>query len=305
MRPLLDASIAQARATGDGSRLAVGLAHRGWLALRRGDLFAAEGGRMVYEFGNSHETLARYPDGHFDVIYIDAGHEYVYVVYDATKPGTENTPTNSTYSTTTPGHGGQAAIFFTRLDGANGQHTTPAPIDNQPLGHQVFPDVSADNPSAASRGTVHTIWWDSRLDRCYSPARPIGNCADRTTTRSLDAWGAVSHAFGSPGSWTATRVSDVTSNPNFEQFDGRAVPFAGDYLYVSSLNDLSFGVWTDWRLTNNDQSPAVDPRETPEDEDAGTADVIQCRTFSDGAWSGDTCPHAGGLDQNIFGDLTP
>src|SRR5215211_4905502 len=38
VRPLLDASIAQARATGDSSRLAVGLAHRGWLALRRGDL---------------------------------------------------------------------------------------------------------------------------------------------------------------------------------------------------------------------------------------------------------------------------
>jgi DNA-binding CsgD family transcriptional regulator len=43
VRPLLDASIAQARATGDGSRLAVGLAHRGWLAHRRGDLIAAEG----------------------------------------------------------------------------------------------------------------------------------------------------------------------------------------------------------------------------------------------------------------------
>ena len=41
--PLLDASIAQGRATGDSSRLAVGLAHRGWLALRRGDLCAAEG----------------------------------------------------------------------------------------------------------------------------------------------------------------------------------------------------------------------------------------------------------------------
>ena len=36
VRPLLDASIAEARATGDSSRLAVGLAHRGWLALRRG-----------------------------------------------------------------------------------------------------------------------------------------------------------------------------------------------------------------------------------------------------------------------------
>ena len=42
MRPLLDDSIAQARATGDSSRLAVGLATRGWLALRCGDLGAAE-----------------------------------------------------------------------------------------------------------------------------------------------------------------------------------------------------------------------------------------------------------------------
>jgi DNA-binding CsgD family transcriptional regulator len=43
VRPLLDSSIAQARATGDAGRLAVGLAHRGWLALRCGDLCAAEG----------------------------------------------------------------------------------------------------------------------------------------------------------------------------------------------------------------------------------------------------------------------
>ena len=43
LQPLLDASIAQARVTGDGGRLAVGLRDRGWLALRRGDLSGAEG----------------------------------------------------------------------------------------------------------------------------------------------------------------------------------------------------------------------------------------------------------------------
>ena len=42
VRELLDASIAQARANGDSSRLASGLANRGWLALRRGDLIAAD-----------------------------------------------------------------------------------------------------------------------------------------------------------------------------------------------------------------------------------------------------------------------
>ena len=41
--PRLDASIAQGRLIGDSSRLAMGLANRGWLALRRGDLGAAEG----------------------------------------------------------------------------------------------------------------------------------------------------------------------------------------------------------------------------------------------------------------------
>ena len=42
LRPLLDASISQARATGDSIRLAMGLANRGWLAFRCGDLSAAE-----------------------------------------------------------------------------------------------------------------------------------------------------------------------------------------------------------------------------------------------------------------------
>jgi len=230
----------------------------------------------------------------------DAAHPYVYVVYDATKPGTANTPTGTSYYTTTPGHGGQAAIFFTRLDGATGTHTAPAVIDNQGAGHQIFPDVSADNPAVASRGTVHVIWWDSRLDSCYSAARPIGNCANRTTTASLDTWAAVSHDFG--GTWPGKlRLSDNSSNPNYEQFDNRAVPFAGDYLYISSLNDFSFGTWTDW----HDTVAGTDPRETSEDEDASTADVHQCRTFSGGAWSGDLCPRDGGLDQNIYGDLTP
>jgi len=42
VRPLLDASIAEARTTGDSARLAQGLANRGWLSVRRGDLSAAE-----------------------------------------------------------------------------------------------------------------------------------------------------------------------------------------------------------------------------------------------------------------------
>ena len=123
--------------------------------------------------------------------------------------------------------------------------------------------------------------------------------ADRSTVPSLDAWTAASSDYGS--SWTRTRVSDVKTNPNYEQFDNRMVPFAGDYLYITSLNDFAFGVWTDWR----DTVQGTDPREIEEDEDDATADVHQCRTRTDGVWSGDLCPHAGGIDQNIYGDYTP
>jgi len=223
-----------------------------------------------------------------------------YVVYDATK-GAE-VPTGNSYGTDGPGLAGQAAIFFLRVNGATGtKEVGPSVIDNQGAGHQIFPDISADNPSPGTAPRMlHAIWWDSRNDSCYAITRPIGNCAGGTTVRSLDAFAAVSTNAGT--SWTPSRVSDVTSNPNYEQFDNRSVPFAGDYLYVSSVNDFSFGVWTDWRNTVQ----GVDPRETTEDEDNFTADVKQCRTQdASGAFSGDQCPHDGGLDQNIYGDLTP
>ena len=230
----------------------------------------------------------------------DTAHpNWFYVVYDASKPGTEE-DTGTTYGTEGPGVGSQAGIYFLRVNGATGSKFGPNLIDNEETGHQVFPDISADNPDSSSRGTLHAIWWDSRNDECYSVTRPIGNCADLTTVPSLDAWAAASSNYGT--NWGSTRVSDVTTNPNYEQFDNRAVPFAGDYLYVSSVNDFAYGVWTDWR----DTVQGTDPREDPEDEDRGTADVKQCRTQdTSGTWSGDQCPHDGGLDQNIYGDLAP
>lgn len=235
---------------------------------------------------------------------LDAAHEWIYIVYDATKPGTE-APTGSTYHTTEPGMGGQAATFFLRYDGANGTHTAPALIDDQARGHQVFPDISADG------GVLHAVWWDSRFDTCYSVALPISNCADRTTTASLAVFGAKSTNGGT--TWTSqTELTDPgkRSNPNYEQFDDRQVPFAGDYLWVTSLGEFAFSTWTDWR----DTLQGTDPRETPEDEDASTADVHQCRvtlTSQDKkgntikSWSSDRCPHDGGIDQNIYGDKNP
>ncbi len=224
----------------------------------------------------------------------DKAHEWIYVVYDPSKPGTE-VPTGTTYGSINIGTGSQSAVYFVRVDGATGNATSPRLLDNQATGHQLFPDISADG------GVLHALWWDSRNDRCYSPARPVGNCADRSTVPSLDVFATRSGDRGA--TWTAAaRVTDVTSNPNFEQFDNRSVPFGGDYLWITSLGDFSYGTWTDWRNT----VAGGDPREAG-DGDADGADVVQCRTFdkASGSWSGDRCPHAGGLDQDIYGDFTP
>jgi hypothetical protein len=233
---------------------------------------------------------------------LDSAHEWIYIVYDATKPGTE-VPTGTTYGTDGSGTGGQAGIYFTRYNGAAGSHTAPALLDNESTGHQIFPDISADG------GVLHALWWDSRNDACYSPARPIGNCAGGGTDAALDVFATSSTNGGN--TWaTATRVTDTTTNPNFEQFGNRAVPFAGDYLWVTSMGAFSYGVWTDWRNT----VAGTDQRETVGDPAGENADVHQCRTSSTvtdkkgnstTVFSSDHCPHDGGIDQNIFGDATP
>jgi hypothetical protein len=233
----------------------------------------------------------------------DKVHDYIYVVYDPSIPGTE-VPSGTTYGSIVSedlpvkyhqNTGSQSGIYFFRLDGATGQFTDPVRIDPHSTGLQRFPDISVDN------GTMHVLWWDSRNDSCYSPKRPIGNCDGGSTDASLDVFAAT--APTSTLTWSAsTQLTTVTSNPNYEQFGGRTVPFGGDYLYISSVGTFSYGVWTDWRNTVQ----GTDPRETPEDEDAMTSDVHQCRDQNpDGSFTRDMCPWAGGLDQNIYGNTTP
>ena len=217
--------------------------------------------------------------------------EWIYLVYDATKGA--QVPTGTTYGTNGPGTAGQAATFFFRYNGATGEKSTPRVIDNQARGHQVFPDISAD------AGVLFAIWWDSRNDPQYSITRPIGNSATGMTVPSLDVFSSKSTNNGTTWS-TGVILTTQPSNPNYEQFSNRTVPFAGDYLWVTNIGNAAYATWTDWRNT----VAGTDPRErTAEDNDA--ADVKQCRTVSGGVWSGDLCPHAGGLDQDIYGAALP
>jgi hypothetical protein len=231
--------------------------------------------------------------------------ESIYVAYDASIPGTE-VPTGTTYGSIQPGTGSQQGVYFTRLDGRTGTHTTPMLVDSTDFtsgtGHQLFPDVSADG------GVLHLLWWDTRNDSCYSCARPVGNCANGSVVPALDVF-ATTSSDGGANFATSTRVTGVTSAPNYEQFSGRTVPFAGDYVWITSLGSFSYGTWTDYRDTvvgSDQREGATDTYDADTGADTG-ADVLQCRAFDSASqtFSGDTCPRAGGLDQNIYGDGTP
>lgn len=159
-------------------------------------------------------------------------------------------------------------------------------------GHQFFPDLTVEGDH------LRFIWWDSRNDPTYSLVRPIGNDASGTVIPSLDVYTTTTTKALAPGA--AVRLTDVTSDGNFDQFGGRTIPFAGDYLWIDLQGAKTFATWTDWR----DTVPGNDPR-TPGNNGS---EVLQCRTENpagSGVYTGDTCPRAGGLDQDIYGSLTP
>lgn len=220
----------------------------------------------------------------------------VYLAYDATIPGTEQA-SQTTYNTADPLGStlrvGQGGLFFSKLTGGTSTWSPSKLLDGRGTagrrGHQFFGDINADG------GVLHAVWHDSRNDPAYSVQYPPGdNGAVRdagrfaTATAGLDTYAASSRDSGT--SWAEARLSQTSQMPNYEMFGNRQVPFHGDYNYVSSVGGFAYNVWTDTR----EVKPGDDPRYTGGE----SFDVLQCRSPASGP---DTCPNAGGLDQDIFG----
>ena len=234
----------------------------------------------------------------------------VYVVYDATVPGSE-TPTGTSFGTVVSGTGSQGSIYFIKTTNGGASWTAPARVDPQAQGHQFFADVDAN------AGSLHAVWQDSRAD-CSSgpPDTPSGG--DFRTVPFANRWvpenppGGVNCEPGGPGSdtgglvsvyatssddgesWDAEIVSqpDVLTMPQYEQFGFRDVPFFGDYNYVAAVGSTVLMDWTDQR----DTVPGTDPRYPVDGVDG--FDVLNCLDPETGA---DPCANNGGLDQNIYG----
>lgn len=230
----------------------------------------------------------------------------VFVVVDASVPGSQ-TDTGTTYGTVVQGVGTQASIYGFGTSDGGASWSTPARIDPQAAGHQFFPDIDAND------GVLHAVWQDSRDDPSTGPpSTPSGG--DFRTKPISNQWvasnppGAVStgdnvgvhsyYATSSDGgaSWSSERVSEVGTNPQFEQFGDRDAAFFGDYNYISAAAGSVLMTWTDSR----DTVQGDDPRYPVDGMDG--FDVLQCRAAnSDGTFGPDTCPNVGGLDQNIYG----
>jgi hypothetical protein len=224
----------------------------------------------------------------------------LYVVVEATVPGTQR-PTGNSYGTITSGTASQASIYFTKTENGGQSWSPLTRIDPQPRGNQFYPDIDANG------GTLHAIWQDTRVSTATGPdgswitvpfenqhtVNPPGATSSGPGVESFYA-----RSSNGGGSWTTTPASSVAYKLQWEQFGDRDIPFFGDYNYVSAVGSKVLTTWTDGR----DTVAGNDPRYTNGDGTDGF-DVLQCRAFNPatGTWGADTCPNAGGLDQNIWG----
>ena len=182
---------------------------------------------------------------------------------------------------------GQGQIEYVLSDdGGATWSDPPALLAPSASGHQFFPWITA------SAGRVSAIWYDSRGDSTYAPTRAPCNDATGHVSACLNVRYAESTDGGA--TWgSSIQVTNTPTNPNYEQFGGRLVPFFGDYITVAAVGDTVGAVWTDQRDTVGAADPSGD------DDGADVAGDPETGGTCTSAL--DTCfDTTGGLDQNIY-----
>ena len=186
---------------------------------------------------------------------------------------------------------GQGQIQFTHSENGGGSWSQPKAIDPQATGHQFFPWINA------SGGRINAVYYDSSGDPNYSPTRPPCNSATGAGSACLNV--RYSESTDGGASWAHAQVTNVPTNPNYEQFGGRRIPFFGDYIMVSAVGSAVGAVWTDSRNVVGAADPTGDK---DMDDVAGDPET------------GGTCTSSlspcfdatSGLDQNIYtASITP
>ena len=215
----------------------------------------------------------------------------VFLTYNAIRPGTTE-ESLTTYSSAASGQVGQSLVYVVRTVNNGRTWSRPVAVEAAAKGHQFFSDIDAE------AGVLGAVWQDSRTDPCYSVQLPIGNTDEAMScgTNIVNTFVAVSTNGTSFAA--SAKASDVGHQFQYEMFGDREVPFQGDYNWIDLVQAAGglFGyfTWTD----NRNVGEGTDPREDTQDG----FDVKQCRVAVEGGFAADTCPNAGGLDQNIYGN---
>jgi hypothetical protein len=184
---------------------------------------------------------------------------------------------------------GQGQIEYSVSTNGGSTWTGATQLAASTTGHQFYPFLTA------SSGRVSAIWYDSRGDANYAASRPPCNSATGSTYACLNVRYAESTNGGT--TWTTSvQVTDTPTNPNYEQFGGRLVPFFGDYITVAAVADKVGAVWTDQRDTvvASDASGDNDGADVAGDPETGGSCTSSFTTCFD---------LTGGLDQNIYSSL--
>ena len=176
---------------------------------------------------------------------------------------------------------GQGQIQFVKSTNGGANWSAAAAVDSQATGHQFFPWITA------SSGRLSVVYYDSRADSGYSAGRAPCNSATGMGSACLAVWYSTSTDGGA--TWTHQVLTDALTNPNFEQFGGRRIPFIGDYIMVSAVGGSIAAVWTDSRDVVVGGGP--DGNDVAGDPAAGGTCTSSFSACFDGT---------GGLDQNIY-----
>jgi hypothetical protein len=218
----------------------------------------------------------------------------VFVAFNAIDPSTVE-PSDTSYSSAGAGLVGRSVVWLMRTTNDGRAWSGPYRPNSVTDGHQFFPDADA------LAGRLAVVWQDSRVDSCYDVQLPIGNDADGTRCNAagdVNTYVAVSTNGASFG--PSVRVSSETQEIQYEMFGSRSIPFIGDYIWIQLAEQqdgslFGYTAWTD----NRDVVEGNDPREETQDG----FDVHMCvEELPDGTWGPNTCPNAGGLSQNIYGN---
>jgi hypothetical protein len=181
---------------------------------------------------------------------------------------------------------GQGQIAYVRSTDGGTTWSAQALLAPSTTGHQFFPWLTASN------GRINAIWYDSAGDPNYSATRAPCNTAAGGTTACLN----VRYTESADGglTWSApVNVTNTPTNPNYEQFGGRLVPFFGDYITVAAQGNTIGAVWTDQRNTvgapdTSGDNDGADVAGDPETGGTCTSSLTACFDST------------GGLDQNIY-----